>query len=389
MEDKKLNIGFFIDVYYPMVDGVVMVVDQYAKIMSQFANVTVFAPKSREKTYKDEHPYPVIRSKQIKVPFTDYDLSLPFLDIKFKRYLKKADLDIVHIHSPFSMGNIGIKYAKKHKIPVVATLHSQYKKDFYERTHSNIITEVMLKEVMNVFNQTDLTIAVNDAIKEIFATYGLEKEPMVINNGTDLSYLEGDHHEEYIRHKYQIHPDEKIFLFVGRIDKVKNIFFIIDVLVYLKKHEMPFKMIFIGKGPQEEELKVDVRKKGLSDHVIFAGKIMNRVELSKFYVATDLFLFPSLYDSSSLVQIEAASQKTPTLFISGAATATTITPEVNGYVAENDPFKYALKIVEIFEHPILYKEVCENAFKQLYWTWDEIVEKVYQTYRNLIKNQDG
>jgi 1,2-diacylglycerol 3-alpha-glucosyltransferase len=388
MEDRKLNIGFFIDVYYPMIDGVVMVVDQYAKRMSAFANVIVFAPKSRDKTYKDELPYSVIRCKQIKVPFTDYDLSLPFIDSKLRKTLSQSKLDIVHIHSPFSMGNIGIKYAKKYKIPVIATLHSQYKKDFFERTNSNLITEVMLKEVMHIFNKADLCIAVNDAVKDIFTTYGLEREAIVIHNGTDLTYLEGNHHEEYIRHKYQIHQDEKIFLFVGRIDKVKNIFFIIESLVYLKKHGMPFKMIFIGKGPHEEELKDLIRKKGLSGHVIFTGKIVNRVELSKFYAAADLFLFPSLYDSSSLVQIEAASQKTPTLFISGAATANTITPEVNGYLAENDPFKYALKIVDIFTHPIAYQEVCEKAFKELFWTWDEIVESVYQRYLDLLKNQD-
>ena len=54
----------------------------------------------------------------------------------------------------------------------------------------------------------------------------------------------------------------------------------------------------------------------------------------------DLFLFPSLYDASSIVQIEAASQHTPTLFLKEAATTATVTNNVNGFLEENDVNKY-------------------------------------------------
>ena len=43
---NKINIGLFIDTFYPMIDGVIMVVDNYAKRLSKYANVYVFAPSS-------------------------------------------------------------------------------------------------------------------------------------------------------------------------------------------------------------------------------------------------------------------------------------------------------------------------------------------------------
>ena len=95
-----------------MVDGVVQVVDNYARYLSEFCNVTVFVPKGR-KEYKDNFPYKVVRSSIMRVFFLDYDLPLPKLDSKFKKELAKANLDIVHIHSPFTMGKIGLDYAKK------------------------------------------------------------------------------------------------------------------------------------------------------------------------------------------------------------------------------------------------------------------------------------
>ena len=54
------------------------------------------------------------------------------------------------------------------------------------------------------------------------------------------------------------------------------------------------------------------------------GKVTDRTLLSYYYARADLFLFPSLYDASSIVQIEAASQKTPTVFLEGAVTANTV-----------------------------------------------------------------
>ena len=68
MENKKLNIGIFCDSFYPMVDGVVQVVDNYARYLSEFCNVTVFVPKGR-KEYKDNFPYKVVRSSIMRVFF--------------------------------------------------------------------------------------------------------------------------------------------------------------------------------------------------------------------------------------------------------------------------------------------------------------------------------
>ena len=115
MEKRRLKIGVFIDVFYPMIDGVVMVADHYARRLSQNHDVVLFAPKPRSKKDMVERPYQIIRCNRFQIPFTDYDLSLPYFDYAFKRALKKHNFDIIHVHSPFTMGSVGIKYGKKHK----------------------------------------------------------------------------------------------------------------------------------------------------------------------------------------------------------------------------------------------------------------------------------
>lgn len=105
--DKKITIGLFIDTFFPMVDGVTMVVDNYAKRLINYANVIVFAPECPGTHFDDsQFSYKVVRCKSIKIPIVDYSLPIPKLDKNFMHELKNAKLDIVHIHSPFTIGKI-------------------------------------------------------------------------------------------------------------------------------------------------------------------------------------------------------------------------------------------------------------------------------------------
>lgn len=70
MQDKP-RIALFVDSYFPMVDGVVNVVDNYAKLLGKEFDVMVFAPKSRNKGYVDNVPYKLQRCKAVKIFFLD------------------------------------------------------------------------------------------------------------------------------------------------------------------------------------------------------------------------------------------------------------------------------------------------------------------------------
>ena len=101
--EKKLNIGLFIDTFYPMVDGVIQVVNNYALRMKDIANVTVFAPKARKEFDDSKLGYKVVRCKIMKLKGLDYDLPRPQKDKEFQKAIEDAKLDIIHIHSPFEI----------------------------------------------------------------------------------------------------------------------------------------------------------------------------------------------------------------------------------------------------------------------------------------------
>ena len=386
---KKLKIGFFIDTFFPMIDGVIMVVDNYAKRLSKIADVTVFCPYQKDKAFEDNFSYKVVRCKSVRMPGSDYCCGIPKMDSKFKKAVKNANLDLVHIHSPFGVGKIGVNYAKKHNIPCIATLHSQYKQDFYKATHLKGLTNILLNIAMSTFNKCDICWGVNSEIASLYKNeYRLKAPASVQNNGTELTLFENKSEaEEFVNAKFNILPDEHVLLFVGRIIELKNVFFIADSLEKVKKSGIKFKMLYVGSGPDEHRLKEHVEKLGLTDNVIFCGKITDREEMCKIYRRADIFLFPSLYDASSLVQIEAASQKTVSLFIKGAKTAGTITENVNGFLSENSVDSFADKIIEILSDENLLNTISENAYRDLYLSWDKAVENAYNDYLKIIEEK--
>ena len=389
--EKKYRIGLFIDNFYPIIDGAIIVVDSISKILKKSAEIIVFTAAPRNGIYDDSKlEYKVIRCRSEKIPFVKriaYDRPVPNKDKEFKRMLEESALDLVHINSPFAVGEQGLEYAKQHNVPSVITLHSQYKQDFYKATHSRLITAMLMRRIMKVFNECDECWSVNEASKQVLYEYGINKEPVTMENGTDMfPVIDRKKAMDEINKDYNINEKQKVMLFVGRLVTVKNIFFIADVLKVLKEQNFDFKMIFIGDGPAKEELQKKLNEHGIADNVIFTGFIKDREEIAKFYVRADLFMFPSFYDTDGIVKKEAACQKTPIICAEGSIVAKSVFPDHNAYVAPNNAAAFADKIIKVFEDPKEYNEICENAYNELYITWEKTAKNILDRYKFLIES---
>ena len=383
-----MKIGFFVDVFYPMVDGVIKVVDNYARLLTEKGNeVTVFCPNGTKKHDDGVYPYKVVRCDSLFIDKYDYVIPVPALDVSFISELKKCELDVVHIHSPFAVGMLGKEYAKKYGVPTVATIHSQYKLDFERKLKLKTSVEVALRAIMQVFNACDECYTVNEAIKELYVSeYGLTAPCFIRPNATAHKPIEDKKAAyKFVNDIFSLTDDNVVFLFTGRINLLKNIDFLVRSLKVLKDKGVRFKMLIVGTGEDEAEIKQLVSDLSLDDFVIFCGRIESTETLEKIYARAKLFLFPSLYDTNSLVQIEAACQGTPTLFLKGAKTAGTVTENVNGFFAEPSETAYADKIEQILSDDELYETVSANAKRDLYKTWEEVADMIYRDYQRLTR----
>ncbi|MBQ7222572.1 MAG: glycosyltransferase [Bacteroidales bacterium] len=401
---SKIKVGLFVDTFYPMVDGVIRVVDNYARRLKDKCNVTVYAPRTSaafpiidkvlemgsmtEDDIVDRSlPYKVVRCNCLPFKTNNYVIPAPIFDVDFMLKLNKSKLDIVHIHSPFTVGQMGLYYAKLQKIPVVATLHSQYKQDFERAVEFKPAVDVAMASIMNVFNNCNECWTVNTDIRNLYIEeYGLKSPCLIKNNATDhVPVKDKEAAARMIERRFGLKPDDTVLLFIGRLTFLKGLDLIVNSLKNVKGAGFRFKMLFVGEGADEKALRTLINKNKLADDCVLCGRIDEKADLEAIYSRAKLFLFPSLYDTNSLVQIEAACQGVPTLFRTGARTAAMVKDNHNGFFAGGTPEEYAKKLTEILSNEELYEKVAENARKELYKNWDTVVDEVYSDYLRLLK----
>ena len=388
---KRLKVAMFMDSWYPDVNGVILVMENLMKQMAEYADITLVVPKTGNESEDKNYPFKIIRIDSLPLLKTGYKLGMVDLEyIKYKMIFKELDFDIIHIHSPFALGRLGIRVAKEKHIPVIATMHTRWEFELKRYLKSNTIAKLGVKHLIKSYNKCFSCIALNNALKKVYKDYGYTGKFKLIYNGTDMETVSDKKASlERVNKMFKLKKDDRVFLFVGRINSVKNIFFTVDVLKELKKRNVSFKMIFVGDGPDFDNLKKKVKNYGLEKDVILAGKIMDRELLKDIYYRASLFIFPSLFDSSSLVQIEAASQETPTIFVEGSVTSDTVEDNINGFKEKEDIEAFANRIEAIIKDQKLYKDVQQGAKRDLAKSWNVIAKETYDYYQEVIEEYNN
>lgn len=386
-KNKRLKIGLFIDNFYPAIDGVVIAVDNIARELSENNDVVVVAPYMGDNSKDLDHHYTIKRVGSIPMPVGEYRIVTHKFGFSnsFKE-LVKENFDIIHIHSPFNIGKLGLKVAKELNIPCICTVHTRFDYEIKRFTKNEYIVKLIMKGLMNVFNACDKCIVVNEFLEEELHEFGYKKKSITIYNGTDLVPIKDKEKAiSFVNKLHNFKKDETVLLFVGRLIDIKNIFFIADVLKKLKEDNFKFKMVFVGTGPDENKLKRIISNYKLNDVVYFTGKVTDRNYLSALYLRSNLLLFPSLMDTSSLVRIEAAVNETPGLFITDSLVGKMIKDDYNGFNSKMDVSTYEKRIIEVISDKKLLTKVSKNARKTLGISWKEVSNQIYKLYLKTLK----
>jgi glycosyltransferase involved in cell wall biosynthesis len=383
-----LVIGQYIDSFLPAIDGVIHVVRNYARILNEMGD-TCYVVAPAAPGYVDREPFEVIRFRSVRVTRTrrQYRAGVPSLDIRYRQQSKGLRPDIVHAHTPFGCGLDALRIAGEMNIPLVATFHSKYYDDFRQVTGSDSLAKLGVRYVAWFLRRADLVWTVSDAAVETLRTYGYRGPVEVMPNGVD-AFKPPDAEALVRRTRRDFHLDAgATFLFVGQIIRQKNVHLIVEALTLLRQVYGDFHMVFVGEGNARAELETLCRERGLSERVTFTGNIYDREVLRGLYLAADLFLFPSLYDTYALVVRESAAMETPSLLIAGSHSAQGVTDGDNGYLCQASAASLCEKILDILADRAALARVSRRALETLPESWEDIVGRVRARYTDIIENR--
>ena len=145
-------------------------------------------------------------------------------------------------------------------------------------------------------------------------------EVCVLNNGVDLNVFHFDSSARAaIRDEFSL-QDKLVVGHVGRLSRQKNHKFLLPVFAQIKKTRSDAKLLLVGTGELEHEIRAQAAELGIFDDIIFAGV---RSDVPAMLSAMDVFVFPSFYEGMPNTVIEAQATGLP------CVVADTITRQAN------------------------------------------------------------
>lgn len=389
-------IGFFCDAFPPLMDGVGNVVLNYALNLIEMGHevhlITGNFADAVENEFDKKNGWNFVR----RLPVIKFKLAEPYGIVicpkKIYREIYNIPFDIIHVHSPFFVGKLGRKIAKKKGVPLVCSLHSQFKYDILSATRGNkLLTKIVLDSIVKEFSKSDRIWAVSSSTREVFKQppYNFKKDIEVVDNATDLVKPEEEELKRIQDKVIQImgeKPDVPIFIFVGQHHDKKNIPYILEAVKIVSQKGIGLRLVLVGNGPHEDKYKEFVKKNNLEKQITFLGRITDREVVAGIFSLSHMLLFPSYYDSSCIVKREAACFAVPTLFGEGAVTAEGIVNRQNGYIVKNSPEAMAEAIEWSINNMEEHKKIGDNAYKTVYVTWKQKVEEVEEKYKAILRD---
>jgi len=226
--------------------------------------------------------------------------------IQFWKLLKEKQYDVVHLNAFQGLQLIYLQLAKWAGVPV-RIAHS----------HNNSLRKSPLrwcKMLLHKFGKTCFgraaTLRWSCSRLAAEFMFGKRYAAEVIPNGIDTKrYRFCQEIREQVREELGL-TGQFVIGSVGRLSWQKNQIFLMDVLARLIQHQPNCRLLLVGEGELENELKERACQLGISEQVIFFG-VTNQLE--KLLWAMDAFVFPSLFEGLGIVAIEAQTAGLPLL----------------------------------------------------------------------------
>ncbi len=357
-----MKIGIFTDSYKPYTSGVVTSISNFKEELTRLGHeIHIFAP-SYPNTEEEENVY---RYHSIPSPTNhDYTLAIPFYP-GISLLLKKLRLDIIHVHSPFTMGRVGLRYARKYDLPLLFTYHTRYDQyvHYFPVAH-DLAKEVTIKYSRNFCNNCSHIIAPSAEIEGMLRSSDVKTPISVIPSGVPIDQFNGGQ-DTWLREQFAIPEGNRILLFVGRLTQEKNLPFLIESFREVKLKSLKTTLVIVAQGPMEEELKQLVVDLGLSpvNDVVFTGGLPFESLINAYYSA-DLFVFSSLTETQGLVLIEAMAAGLPVVAVRASGVQEMVDHGINGLLTNCDIHELAAAICQVLNDDQLYNKFKFNARKK-------------------------
>ena len=318
-----MRIAFVTESFLPATDGVVTrlrhTLDELGALGDEFS---IVAPKYGEgpSSYAGA---PIHRVPA--VPFPPYpQIKMAPPNPSVGRALRRFRPDLVHVVNPFVLGATGVFYARRMKVPLVASYHTNV--TVYAQFYGlGFLGGLGRRWVRTLHNRARINLCTSEATQGYLRSEGI-KGVRFWPQGVDAKRFHPNKFSKGLRMRLSDgSPGESLLLCVGRLGHEKNIAQLKRVL-----REVPgTRLAVVGDGPARGELEREFR----GTPTVFTGLLQGE-ELAEAYASADAFVFPSTTETLGLAMIEALASGLPVIAARSGAAHEVVSEGESGFLYE-------------------------------------------------------
>ncbi len=372
MNHIKPKILIVADTYYPKVDGTLKFMEEVIKRTKNNFEISLLVPKFSSKQIKGIKTDFLDVSKHLHL--SGYQTVKPsFKNLKIiKKAVKEADL--VFVQGPALASYLAVHYAHKYKKKTAFYIHV-VSWDLFAKFFPSPINKIIKRIFIRSYNKcSQIIIPYFGLVKELREA-GVKSDIQVARLGIDINRFLPAKNKQSRKKKLKL-PDKTVVGYVGRISKEKNTLVLLKAFKKLDPEK--FFLLMVGDGKKEI---VEKFKK------IKNCKITGFVDNVEDYLqAMDMFVMPSLVETTSLATLEAMSCGLPVIVTKVGYMKDYVIKDYNGlFFPRANPTLLALKLDKLRKNPEFMEKLSHNARKTTAYSfsWERSINKIKRSILKL------
>jgi glycosyltransferase involved in cell wall biosynthesis len=350
---RELRVLIVTDQYEPMVGGVPSVTKDLARGLAGRGHaVAVVAPSATWQGHHADGP-PGQAPGTVTVDFRG-SVAWPWYagqrlgvlaPASAAKLITDFEPDVVHLHSPLTLGAAARPAARRRRVPVVYTNHylplnvwpaaarTGKAADAARGAASRARDAAFYAVVTGFANRCDLVTAPTATALRLLRDHGLRARSRAVSNGVDLERFSPGPRDEALRAKYALPAGRPLILSVGRLSPEKRPDVLIAAVGRLAGADGDGPVLVLaGTGPEEARLRSLARHHGVADRVLFPRFIADD-DLPGLYRLADVFAIASQAELQSLATMAAMASGLPVVAVDAGALAELVHAGENGFLA--------------------------------------------------------
>ena len=294
------------------------------------------------------------------------------------------EIDIIHAHD-WLVAEAAVKVRQAFSKPLVSTIHATEmgRRGGIHNDYQRTINEVE----RHLINQSSEVICCSNYMAyQVSSAFNVQSDRLhVIPNGVNTAKFNGKVSTMPVRQRYAKNG-EKIVAFVGRLVHDKGVHVLVGAVPKVLTTMPKVNFVIVGEGGMKDYLSKEAWDFGVADHVFFAG-FVDEETLISIYRASDIAVFPSLYEPFGITALEAMAAKTPVIVTDTGGLAEIVEHEKTGikvYVDNSDSLAWG--ILRVLKNPDVAKRIRENGYQKVLreYDWNAIAERTMKVYEGAL-----